>query len=264
MATTPDKPHGLFGWVDLSCPDPESAKAFYGELFGWHAEDIATPMGPVYSMMRKDGALVAGLGPQPPDWVGRAAQWASYVLVDDIDAVVELAVTSGGFCPMPAMDVMDQGRMALIGSPSGAIVGLWEPNEHTGAELFNAPGALTWNELQSRNLDADLPFYTAVLGWRWTEGDGLAGYRIGNVDTKPTEDKANCGAMSMPPDVPADVPSFWMVYFAVVSCQESFERAQELGASVAFPPMEMGPGTFAGLIDPQGAMFCVSSFPDGE
>lgn len=30
---------GTFSWTDLTTTDQEAAKAFYGELFGWEAED---------------------------------------------------------------------------------------------------------------------------------------------------------------------------------------------------------------------------------
>ena len=74
---------GTPSWVDLSTPDPDGAQRFYGELFGWEAEDA----GPVeetggYGMLRLRGKQVAGVGPvmdpnQPPVWstyveIGRA------------------------------------------------------------------------------------------------------------------------------------------------------------------------------------------------
>jgi uncharacterized protein len=31
---------GTFCWVDLTTTDPAGAKTFYGELFGWEAEDM--------------------------------------------------------------------------------------------------------------------------------------------------------------------------------------------------------------------------------
>ncbi len=31
---------GTFSWVDLVTTDPAGVKTFYGELFGWDAEDM--------------------------------------------------------------------------------------------------------------------------------------------------------------------------------------------------------------------------------
>jgi predicted enzyme related to lactoylglutathione lyase len=254
-------PHGLFGWVDLATTDVEAARAFYAGLFGWTSQDLPTPMGPAYTMFAKDGKLVAGMSPQQPALAaaGVPSLWSSYVLVEDVDAVLGTVEPSGGAVVMPAMDVMEQGRMAMVGDPSGAVVGLWQPAEHQGADLFNVAGALTWNELQTRDLAAATAFYAAVFGWRWEPaGDG---YLVAYLDAKPGEDKSNAGAMAMPAAAPAEAPSSWMVYFAVEDCDESVAGAERLGASVFLPAMQMGPGRFAGLVDPTGAMFLLGSFP---
>src|SRR5215207_1698128 len=43
---------GTFCWVDLVTTDPASAKAFYGELFGWEAEDVPAGEAGTYTMLR--------------------------------------------------------------------------------------------------------------------------------------------------------------------------------------------------------------------
>ncbi|MEZ5117878.1 MAG: VOC family protein [Candidatus Nanopelagicales bacterium] len=255
-------PDGLFGWVDLVTTDVAAAKEFYGGLFGWVYDDIPTPMGPVYTMCLKGEDTVAGIGPLPPDMAasGVPSMWNSYVLVSDLDATLARAGDAGGAVVMPAMQVMTQGRMAMVADPSGAAVGVWEPQDHQGADLFNKPGSLTWNELQSRDLAAATPFYAATFGWRWDDSMG-DGYLVGHVDAKEGDDTSNCGAMATPPNVPAEVPSLWLAYFAVEDCATSVATAEGLGAQVFLPPMQMGPGTFAGLTDPTGAAVMVGSFP---
>jgi predicted enzyme related to lactoylglutathione lyase len=256
-----DKPNGLFGWVDLMTTDTEAATAFYAGLFGWSAE--AMPVGPEYTyyQFRKDGAVVAGMGGPPPGApADTPSVWSSYVLVDDIEATVAATVAHGGSLVMPVMDIMTQGRQAVIADPSGAVVGLWQSGDHAGAEAFNVPGALTWNELQTRDLAAASAFYAAVFGWRWVPMED-SDYLVGHLDAKTGEDTSNCGAMPMPEMVPPEAPSMWMVYFAVADCDESVARAQALGGGVFLPAMQMGPGRFAGISDPGGAMFFLGSFP---
>ncbi len=68
--------------------------------------------------------------------------------------------------------------------------------------------------------------------------------------------------MTMPDGVPPEAPSMWVVYFAVEDCDASAERVTELGGQVFLPPMEMGPGRFAGASDPTGAMFFFGAFPE--
>lgn len=249
--------HGTFGWVDLQTPDVAAAKAFYAGLFGWTYEDMPTPMGVDYTMCYLDGQMVAGMGPQPGDLAaaGVPATWNSYVFVEDVDAIVAAAEAAGGSVMMPPMDVMDSGRMTMIAGPDGAVVGVWQPYEHQGADVVDVPGAVTWNELQSRDIVAAREFLSTVFGWRWdAQSPGGMEYFVGHVDAKPGSSE-NCGAMSMPDGVPDEAPSMWVVYFAVADCDASAEQVQALGGRLFMQPMEMGPGKFAGAMDPTGAMF---------
>ena len=75
---------GTPSWVDLGTSDPDASRAFYGELFGWTADEP----GPVeetggYAMFRKDGKLVAGVGPLQDD--SQPVVWSTYVSTDDLD-----------------------------------------------------------------------------------------------------------------------------------------------------------------------------------
>ena len=163
---------------------------------------------------------------------------------------------------MPPADIMEQGRLAVLADPTGAAVGLWQPGVHPGASLFNVAGALSWNELETRDLEAALPFYEQVFGWRFEPGHD-SDYLTIALDAKPGEDKMNGGAMPMPPGVPDEAPNFWAVYFAVDDCAATLDRSVALGADVVVPMMEMGPGTFAGLTDPTGAFLFLGAFPTG-
>ena len=52
-------PIGAPCWVDLFTSDPDKSRAFYGELFGWTAEDAGEEYGG-YINFSKDGVPVAG------------------------------------------------------------------------------------------------------------------------------------------------------------------------------------------------------------
>ncbi len=251
---------GQVGWVDLTTSDVAAAKAFYGSLLGWEFEDVATPVGVDYTMCHFEGQLVAGMGPQPEPWreAGMPSVWNPYVIVDDADAAVAAAEAAGGFTAMPATDVLTSGRMAMVGDPTGAVIGAWQPRDHLGAERFG-DGGLLWTELQSRDVDAATAFYTSVFGWRWESPPGSPFYSMATLDAGP-EALRVCGAMAMPPGVPDEVPSFWFVYFGVEECDAAFALAREEGAAVLFEPMQMGSSRFAGLTDPTGAAFCVGRF----
>ena len=53
--------HGTFSWTDLSTPDAEASKAFYGGLFDWEFEDNPIPEGGVYVMAKLGGRAAAAM-----------------------------------------------------------------------------------------------------------------------------------------------------------------------------------------------------------
>ena len=55
--------------------------------------------------------------------------------------------------------------------------------------------------------------------------------------------------------VPAEVPSYWLVYFDVDDVDKAFKRAIELGATATVPPQDAMNVRFAIVTDPQGASF---------
>ena len=63
--------------------------------------------------------------------------------------------------------------------------------------------------------------------------------------------------MPKPPQMPAEVPPFWAVYFNVVDTDDAVARVTALGGAVINPPMDIEPGRFAVVADPTGAMFNV-------
>ena len=142
---------GTFCWVELTSTDQEAAKSFYSELFGWEADDRPVADGVVYSMMKLDDSFAAAISPQPAQQrqAGVPALWNSYVSVADADEAANRAAQLGGTVHAPPFDVFDAGRMAVVQDPQGAFFMVWQPKEHIGASLVNAPGALVWNELAS-------------------------------------------------------------------------------------------------------------------
>ena len=118
---------GTFSWVDLTTSDAAAAKAFYGGLFGWEAEDLPVGDGAFYSMMRLDGKDVAAIAPQPQQQreAGAPSSWNSYVTVESADAAADKASQLGATVHAPAFDVMEAGRMAVIQDPQGTWFGMY-------------------------------------------------------------------------------------------------------------------------------------------
>jgi len=256
--------HGVPSWVDLGTNDVEGAKRFYGAVFGWEAVDVPTDQGIPYTMLYKNGKVVAGMGPLPPDQAeaGRPPMWNSYVNVDDADATAAKAVEAGGSVIMPVMDVMDSGRMAFIADPTGAAIGLWEPGTHKGAELVNEHGTLFWNELMTDDTATAGAFYAEVFGWKTEVTEMPTGpyttfWADGNVE-------GNAAAGMMPKTEEMSFPNYWGVYFAVEDVEATLGAVKDNGGQVLMQPIDVPQvGVFAVVQDPQGAAMTVMK-PEGE
>jgi predicted enzyme related to lactoylglutathione lyase len=242
-------PPGTPTWVDLSTTDVDAGRTFYEKLFGWTTDEPAGPEFGGYAMFRSNGKLVAGSGPVMGD--GPPA-WNTYVRSADAGATAQKVRDAGGDVVAGPMVIGDSGTMAMFRDPTGAYFGIWQNGLHTGAELFNEPVALTWNELGTRNLDAAKRFYAAVFGWGAEGADyvewQLDGKRIG-------------GCIHLDQfGVPAEVPANWLAYFDVANLDETVQRVESLGGTVNVPPRDIPEvGRFAVVADPQGAVFAVFS-----
>jgi uncharacterized protein len=244
--------NGVPSWVDMSSSDVEKAKEFYSGLFGWDCPD-GDPEAGGYSVCTLRGRTVAGLSPTfDPNM---PTVWMTYVNVDSVDDTLAKVEANGGTVFMPATDVMDAGRMAIFADSIGAVVGLWQPGNHIGAELANEPGTLCWNELISTDLDASKSFYSAVFGWG-AEDQGPPGGPPAYTEWK-LGGKSIGGMLPKQAEMPAEMPPNWGVYFAVADTDASVELAQKLGATVFMGPTDIEPGRFAVLSDPGGAVFNV-------
>lgn len=264
--------HGMFTWADISAPDPDSAKRFYTGLFGWDAVDEHDPDGNyVYTMFNTGEKRVAGLGPQPPELVaqGMPPMWNSYITVDNLSAAVDGWALAGGQVIMPPMDVFSSGRMAVVADPEGAVVALWQAQEHVGAEVFNTPGAMTWNELNSRDTAAAREFYGKALGWEFEEFpyEGRESYWLVTVPGKQqgqpfSEDAYNGGILAVSDDFPPEFPAYWSVYFTAADLDHDVAKVGELGGSVVAGPMDTSAGRMAVVADPMGAIFVLIQPPE--
>ena len=70
------------------------ARAFYGELFGWKAEDPGPDYGGYINFV-KDGAPVAGCMTNDGQ-SGMPDVWSVYLATDDASATVDAAAAHGG------------------------------------------------------------------------------------------------------------------------------------------------------------------------
>ena len=241
---------GVPSWVDMGSTDLAKSRAFYAALFGWNCPE-GPPEAGGYSVCDVGGKTVAGLGPQmnpaaPPSWM-------TYVNVDDLDATVAKVAPAGGSVLAEPMTVMDAGRMAIVADPVGAVIGMWQPNQHTGAQLANEANTYCWSELITTDLDKAKAFYKAVFGWDG-EDQGPPGGPPAYTEWK-ISGRSVGGMMLKNDNMPADMPPNWGVYFAVADIEGTVEKVKELGGALFMGPMDIEPGRFAVLADNVGAVF---------
>jgi predicted enzyme related to lactoylglutathione lyase len=252
--------HGVPSWVDVSSPDPARAKEFYASLFGWEIAE-GPPEAGGYAIAQVRGRSVAGIGPQMNPAAPPA--WTTYVDVDSADAAVELVRASGGMVFMEPMDVMDVGRLAIFADPTGAVIGLWQPGTHLGAQVVNETNTWSWSELLTTDVERDQQFYASVFGWSaLTHGEGAGAYtefQLAGADGTP---RSIAGMMPKPPMMPAEVPPFWNVYFTVDDVDAAKDSITKLGGTVVMGPMDIEPGRFLTAADPTGAAFNVIRFTE--
>src|SRR5271170_8080891 len=97
--------HGRFAWYELLTTDMAAARAFYGRVLGWQAQDASTAQFP-YSVFSCGQAPVGGLMELPPDarQAGATPRWVGYVAVDDVRGAAERLRRLGGRIFVPPID----------------------------------------------------------------------------------------------------------------------------------------------------------------
>jgi predicted enzyme related to lactoylglutathione lyase len=268
---------GVPCWVDTSQPDPEAAVDFYRGLFGWEFEDMMPPGSEgKYFMARLHGGDVAAVGSifgsAPP-----LATWNTYVWVDSADDTASKVTAAGGGLAMEPFDVMDSGRMAVFTDPEGAAFCVWQAKQHKGARVVNEPGALNFNDLNTRDVQQAKSFYGSVFGWQTLDLGGaevwtLPGYgdylerddpdlraRMAAVHAPAGFEDVVATVNPIPKDQP-DTPTHWGVTFAVDDADATAATASELGGMVIVAPFDAPWVRMTALADPQGATFVASKF----
>ena len=163
MPKRDDAPIGAPCWVDLLTTDPDRSRDFYGRLFGWTVEDPGEEYGGYVNFLF-EGIHVAGCM-RNDGTAGVPDLWSVYLATADADATVARVVEHHGQVMVPAMDVMQLGRMAVVVDAGGAVIGMWQPGLHRGFGIVDEPGTPAWFELHTRDYDASIAFYRDVFGW---------------------------------------------------------------------------------------------------
>ncbi len=131
--------------------------------------------------------------------------------------------------------------------PQGAVFAVWQPRERIGAERVNDVGCLCMNELATSDMEAARSFYGRLFGWTIEVSDGTreGPWMVSNGEN------IN-GSLFAAPD---GAPAHWRTCFTVESTERSLARVRELGGRQLGEPLDIGHGSVAMALDPQGALF---------
>jgi predicted enzyme related to lactoylglutathione lyase len=245
-----DAPIGAPCWVDLLTTDPDRSRDFYGRLFGWTVEDPGEDYGGYVNFL-SDGIHVAGCM-RNDGTAGVPDLWSVYLATDDAEATAARAVEHGGQVMVPAMDVMELGRMAVIVDVGGAVIGMWQPGLHRGFGIYDEPGTPAWFELHTRDYDPTIAFYRDVFGWNTEVASDTPEFRYTTLDGG---DEQLAGVMDASAFLPEGVPAGWSVYCRVADADLALSEVVALGGDVLMRAEDTPYGRLATAADPTGAAF---------
>ena len=263
-------PQGEFVWYELLTPDMQAAKDFYGPLLGWRFVDSGN----------NHYHLIENTNPGEPHACGGALPlsaemqaggahpgWLGYIGVENVDASLERLCAAGASVLMPAWDIPDVGRLALLSDPQGIPFYIMRgaSTETSHAFAFDRPrvGHCAWNELVTPDPDAAWAFYGAEFHWQ-KDGEMDMGPDMGTYQfirhTFIRQTKAHEGGMigAMMP-LPDGVPQGqWNFYFRVADIDAAIKQLTATGGQVINGPDEIPGGDFSLLaLDPQGGYFAL-------
>jgi uncharacterized protein len=251
---------GKVVWTDLVTPDLESAKRFYGGLFGWTFRDV--PGDPNYVLALLNGETLGGLY-QKALSPGQVQQpfWLSFLAVRDVAAVQHSALQHGGTVLAKSRMYGQRGRQAVLADPDGAVFAVLAAQGGDPQDYLAAPGEWIWSSLMVKDPQQETAFYKSLFGYEVVdlESDGDAQHFILSNDGY-----ARAGLTTLPADSMRRHPH-WLNFIRVSDAADTAKKAVSLGGRVLVEPrVDRHGGQLAVLADPSGAPFGVMEWSDTD
>lgn len=249
--------HGSFIWYELLTKDAHAAKAFYDQVVGWNIDAEAPPGGMDYRMIHTADGHAGGLMQLTAEMLAGGARpaWLGYIGVDDVDAAVAALVADGGQVHLPAFDIPDVGRVAMVADPQGVpfYVMRGASPEASTAYQRRGLGHVSWNELVSPDDAAALAFY--AKHFNITKIGAMSMGPQGEYSFVANGDSAGEAIGAVMPVLEGTKPG-WGFYFRVPDIEAAKAKAEALGGTVLSGPMEVPGGEMTlQSLDPEGVFF---------
>lgn len=119
---------------EIPADDLERAKAFYGEVFGWHISTMDLPGGGEYTGVTTTPVDEQTMGPTEPGAINGALVQRDgtnpvpviTIDVEDINAAILQVEAAGGATVLPRTAIPGMGAFGYFKDPDGNVMGLWE------------------------------------------------------------------------------------------------------------------------------------------
>jgi uncharacterized protein len=247
-------PHGSFIWYELMSKDPDASKKFYDDVVGWNIGP-KMPGGMDYRMIVAPDGNVGGVLRLTDEMRQHGARptWLAYFGVDDVDATVAKVIASGGKVLMPAWDIPNVGRIAMVTDPQGIPFYVMRGASDGTSTAFGrmTMGHVSWNELRTTDQIGALGFYGSIFGM--VKSGAMPMGELGDY-TFLEHGGTGIGAVMTNP--PGGRTPGWGFYFRVPDIESAKIRISKAGGTVTNGPMEVPGGEMVlNAVDPDGAAF---------
>lgn len=235
--------HGSFIWYELLTRDATAAKAFYDDVVGWNMDAEAPPGGMDYRMIATHDGHVGGVMQLNADMLAGGAQpvWLGYFGVDDVDASVAAIVADGGQVHLPAFDIPNVGRLAMVADPQGVVFYVMRGASPEASTAYQRHGLqhVSWNELMTPDDAAALAFYEKHLNIAKVGSMPMGA--MGEYSFIANGDSAG-EAVGAVMRVPPGAHPGWGFYFRVPEIQAARAAVERGGGGVHSGPMQVPGG----------------------
>lgn len=119
---------------EIPADDLQRAKAFYGEVFGWHISTMDMPGGGEYTGVTTTPVDEQTMAPTEPGAINGALVLRDQtnpvpvvtIDVEDITAALQQIEDAGGSTVLPRTAIPGMGAFGYFKDPDGNVMGLWE------------------------------------------------------------------------------------------------------------------------------------------
>jgi predicted enzyme related to lactoylglutathione lyase len=147
---------GKVVWHDLLTPNPDAARKFYGQLFGWSFEPTASR----YTEIKHNGKKIGGIIRIDSKKTRQAAaQWLISISVPDIKQAKKQVKAAGGMIVNGPNELGKRGQTILVGDAQNAQFLLLKSPSGDPTDQEPQIGEWLWNEVWTLDRKREQAFY---------------------------------------------------------------------------------------------------------